>query len=47
MTTTRMPAFTGTLLTPGTPGYDEARRVWNGAVDRRPARVAGDGAHMG
>ena len=32
--------FTGTLLTPDSPGYDDARRVWNGAVDRRPAFIA-------
>ncbi|MGE3286884.1 MAG: FAD-binding oxidoreductase [Pseudonocardia sp.] len=30
----------GPVLTPATPGYDEARRVWNGAIDRRPAVVA-------
>ena len=30
----------GALLRPGEEGYDEARRVWNGAVDRRPALIA-------
>ena len=32
--------FTGLLLFPGEPGYDEARRVWNGMHDRRPALIA-------
>ncbi len=32
--------FTGTLLTPQSAGYDDARRVWNGAIDRRPAFIA-------
>jgi len=32
--------FRGVLLGPGEGGYDEARRVWNGAIDRRPALVA-------
>jgi FAD/FMN-containing dehydrogenase len=32
--------FTGTVLRPGDDGFDEARRVWNGAIDRRPAFVA-------
>ena len=32
--------FSGELLVPGGPGYDEARRVWNGNVDRHPAVVA-------
>lgn len=30
----------GPLLTPGEPGYDEARRVQNGLIDRRPAMIA-------
>jgi FAD/FMN-containing dehydrogenase len=29
----------GAVLTPGSPGYDERRQVWNAAVDRRPAAV--------
>jgi hypothetical protein len=29
----------GRVLTPGDPGYEEARRVWNGNVDRRPRAV--------
>jgi FAD/FMN-containing dehydrogenase len=34
------PNFSGTLLGPGDPGYDEARRVHNGLVDKRPALLA-------
>ena len=30
----------GELLTPSDPGYDAARRVFNGAIDRRPALIA-------
>ncbi|HZF16231.1 MAG TPA: FAD-binding oxidoreductase [Steroidobacteraceae bacterium] len=30
----------GELLLPGQDGYDSARRVWNGAFDRRPALIA-------
>jgi FAD/FMN-containing dehydrogenase len=33
-------AFRGELITPRDPGYDEHRRVWNGAIDRRPALIA-------
>ena len=32
--------FRGNLLAPGDPGYDEARSVWNGMIERRPALVA-------
>ncbi len=38
-------AFVGELLADGDAGYEAARRVWNGMVDRRPtliARCAGD-----
>src|SRR6476661_11288409 len=34
------PNFTGELLKPTDPGYDEARRVHNGLIDKRPAIVA-------
>ena len=30
----------GALLQPGDPGYDTARQVWNGAIDRKPALIA-------
>ena len=32
--------FTGQLLQPGDAGYDEARKVHNGLVDKRPALIA-------
>ena len=32
--------FGGELFLPGSPGYDAARRIWNGAIDRRPACIA-------
>jgi FAD/FMN-containing dehydrogenase len=30
----------GQLLVPGQDGYDSARRIWNGAFDRKPALIA-------
>jgi FAD/FMN-containing dehydrogenase len=32
--------FRGALLRPAEVGYEEARRVWTGAIDRRPALIA-------
>ena len=32
--------FAGQLLQPGDAGYDEARKVHNGLVDKRPALIA-------
>ncbi|HEY9504460.1 MAG TPA: FAD-binding oxidoreductase [Gemmatimonadales bacterium] len=29
----------GTLIRPGDPGYDDARSVWNGMIDRHPSLV--------
>jgi FAD/FMN-containing dehydrogenase len=29
----------GTLLRPGDPGYDDARRIWNAMIDKRPAMI--------
>jgi FAD/FMN-containing dehydrogenase len=33
-------ALRGELLLPESPEYDAARRIWNGAIDRRPACIA-------
>ena len=38
MTLTSSP-LTGEVITPDHPGYDAARRVWNGMIDRRPALI--------
>ena len=32
--------FSGELLRPGDAGYDEARRVHNGMVDKKPSLIA-------
>jgi FAD/FMN-containing dehydrogenase len=33
-------AMRGELIAPGDPGYDQARRIWNGVHDRHPALIA-------
>ena len=33
-------SFTGQLITPADPEYDERRRVHNGLIDKRPAFIA-------
>jgi FAD/FMN-containing dehydrogenase len=33
-------SFQGQLLTPESPGYDEARTIWNAMINRRPALIA-------
>jgi FAD/FMN-containing dehydrogenase len=33
-------SFRGDLLLPESEGYDAARRIWNGAIDRHPACIA-------
>ena len=35
-----LPGFEGQLIGPDDPGYDEARAVYNGMIDRHPALVA-------
>jgi len=33
-------SFRGEILRPGDAGYDEARKIWNGGIDRRPSLIA-------
>ncbi len=39
-TTMRLAGFRGDLIAPDHDGYDDARLVWNGTVDRRPRLIA-------
>ena len=39
-TASQIGGFRGEQITPEHPGYDAARTVWNGAVDRRPRLIA-------
>ena len=40
-TTETLPAgFAGELIQPREAGYDAARQIWNGHVQRRPALIA-------
>ncbi len=38
--TTLESALRGDLVNPDSPGYDTARKVWNGMIDRHPALIA-------
>lgn len=33
-------AMSGEVITADDPGYEDARKVWNGDIDRRPVAVA-------
>jgi FAD/FMN-containing dehydrogenase len=39
-TTVQIPGFRGGVIAPDDAAYDDARAVWNGAVDRRPQLIA-------
>jgi FAD/FMN-containing dehydrogenase len=40
LSSTVLGSFHGTLLSDGTPDYEDARQVYNGMIDRRPALIA-------
>jgi FAD/FMN-containing dehydrogenase len=37
---TPQPQLKGDVILNGNAGYEEARRVWNGAIDKKPAMIA-------
>ena len=39
MAVSTWPTSRGSLLTPDSPGYDEARTIWNAMIDRRPGLI--------
>jgi FAD/FMN-containing dehydrogenase len=40
VTTALAEAVSGEVITPKSAGYEDARRVWNGLIDRRPVAIA-------
>ena len=40
-------SFTGQLIGPGDPGYEQVRRVHNGLIDKRPALNCSTGVWYG
>jgi len=32
-------AMDGTVIVPGDPGFDDARKLWNAEIDRRPVEI--------
>jgi FAD/FMN-containing dehydrogenase len=43
LTDSAIDSFTGEIITPSHRGYDAARSVWHGAIDRRPSLIANAG----
>jgi FAD/FMN-containing dehydrogenase len=40
MLVTETLSLEGSVLTPASPDYDTARRIWNAAIDKRPELIA-------